>query len=88
MRELVMQSLKDRHREDGTRDTEVQWRCDGSSAEMGKTSGLISKRDCEGTIAENGGSKVQIFEMQSLKDRCREESEQETEVERSGDGSL
>ena len=35
MRELVMQRLKDRHREDGERDTEVQWRCDGSSAEMG-----------------------------------------------------
>ena len=50
--ELVWQSLMNRHLEDGERDKEFRWRCDWSSAEKGKTSGLISKRDCENTIAE------------------------------------
>ena len=42
--------------------------------------------DCTSTRADKCGPNVCKLVMQSLKDRHREESEQESDVERSGDG--
>ena len=83
-----MKRLKDRHREDSERNTEVRWRGDGSSAEKGKSLGLNTKRHCDRKRAEYDRSNVRVFLMQSLKNRHREGSEQETDVEKEWRWSL
>ena len=48
----------------------------------------MSLRDCENKRAGKGGQNVLVLVMQRLKDKIPRKDEQETEVERSEDGSL
>ena len=56
------------------------------SLPRGRVIRLISRQDCESKRADKRGPNVRKVVMQCLKVRHREQSKQETEVEKSRDG--
>ena len=86
VRDLVMKSPKNGHREEGEQDTGVRPRGGGC---LQKREGRqdCSQCDCGSKRADKGGRKGHELVMKSSKDGNRE-GEQDTGVKSRGDGSL
>ena len=63
-----MQSLKDRHREDGEQETEVESGAD-EVYRNGEGLGLIFIRNFESKKVDNGEPNMRLYVMRSLKDK-------------------